>query len=500
MYRRLDTPRPAARGFTLVELLVVIAIIGILVAMLLPAVQSAREAARRIQCANNIKQIGLAMQTFETAQRTLPPGTMAKTRFSYTHDANSGGYEWPYFIHFILPQLEQVNYYEKVRGPKFDLQNPWHDPAAWTPIGVNNVDLAALRCPSDTRSTAMKKMVDASGNVTNASLPGSNYLGMFGGLNDGENYAGPTDRKKAAVFRYHQGTAMSDIRDGASNTVAVAEFLTGTDEIDVRGLFMTNRAGCQFLYATLGPNSTAPDNLLSWHKAFCPTDMSRHRPEINLPCTPGDTDQNYAARGAGIRAGCKPCFATAASISSTSQFRSTCGRVWSGSPTAACLASIERNTRFGPSAEHFFLTLVKNILSSQTMRQQDVRATPKNSVRNSLGDGSVIVYSNVCMIKIPARGGGCPTRSRTEHFHGGIMQSAFSGQRRIAWVAPEPRRMSQSGRAGTFSMDLGHWFSGNERRIAYALYAVSPASYLSGKMQRICDAGSKMSLADVPSG
>ncbi len=125
-------------------------------------------------------------------------------------------------------------------------------------------------------------------------LSSTNYLGIFNGLNDGENYYGTTPDKQA-VFQYNQSRRMNDILDGTSNTMGLAEYLTGLDFSDARGLFLTNRAGSQFLYVTLAPNSKAPDNGLSWHDSFCPTSMARHKPRMNLPCTPGDTDQNYAS-------------------------------------------------------------------------------------------------------------------------------------------------------------------------------------------------------------
>src|SRR5438445_12402709 len=88
------------RGFTLVELLVVIAIIGVLVALLLPAVQAARESARRSQCSNHLKQIGLAVQNFEDSNKVLVPARME----------NYGGVTW---VVFLLPFMEQGPFYQQ---------------------------------------------------------------------------------------------------------------------------------------------------------------------------------------------------------------------------------------------------------------------------------------------------------------------------------------------------------------------------------------------------
>src|SRR5690349_9479449 len=94
------------RAFTLVELLVVIAIIGILVAMLLPAVQSAREAARRMQCSNNLKQMGLALHNYNAANGVFPSGS----RSHYSDTSWTWGHAWGVAI---LPYTEQVNLYDK---------------------------------------------------------------------------------------------------------------------------------------------------------------------------------------------------------------------------------------------------------------------------------------------------------------------------------------------------------------------------------------------------
>jgi prepilin-type N-terminal cleavage/methylation domain-containing protein/prepilin-type processing-associated H-X9-DG protein len=275
------------RAFTLVELLVVITIIGILIALLLPAVQMAREAARKMQCSNNLRQIGLAMHNFENKNGAFPPGVMSPVRF--TNINYNQGYEWTYFLHFLLPDLDQQAYYDALGGPEFKL-NLYADTSVWST--VNNQGLSAFWCPSDAIGT------NCFVQWGQYRYPKTNYLGIFSGLNDGDGAYNSTSHPRQidptwrAVFGYHIGTKISEITDGTSNTMAVVEYLKGVDSTDFRGQFYTHRAGGHTMFMTLAPNSSTPDNIKD---IWCPTGGTPNEPSLNLPCIGGGDFDNFVS-------------------------------------------------------------------------------------------------------------------------------------------------------------------------------------------------------------
>src|SRR5262245_13000303 len=130
-------PMRGRGGFTLIELLVVIAIIAILIGLLLPAVQKVREAASRLRCKNNMKQIGLALHNYEAREGHFPPGY---TSNSATSDGSGPSWGW---AAYLLPDLEQDNLYRRI-----DFNRPMTDPIH---DSVRTANVPFLRCPSDTR-------------------------------------------------------------------------------------------------------------------------------------------------------------------------------------------------------------------------------------------------------------------------------------------------------------------------------------------------------------
>jgi len=201
------------RGFTLVELLVVIAIIGTLVGLLLPAVQNARESARRSHCSNNMKQIALGLQNYQDANKRLPP---ALVRMASPNDYV--GWTW---TAYTLPFMEYTDLYTKVQVGISNAINGTADPtAADTPIPT-------LMCPSckiGVRELSAKYRSDWGwGNIRGAK---TNYLGNGGPKSTWESSTvSDSTRQQASLgaLRMETGIMLKDITDGTSKTILIGE-------------------------------------------------------------------------------------------------------------------------------------------------------------------------------------------------------------------------------------------------------------------------------------
>ncbi len=205
------------RGFTLIELLVVIAVIAILIAMLLPAVQQAREAARRAQCQNNLKQIGLAMHNYHDTNQSFPQGWIGVT--SNQSDVNGiNGWGW---ASKLLYQMDQKPLYQQI-----DFKRGITDPAN---ASILTKVLPAFRCPSDP-SEDLWVLKDDMGNPV-ATLPTANYAGCFGSglLDDCETAPLGMSCIGDGVLMHNRAIKLRDITDGTSTTLMVGEHKTRVD-------------------------------------------------------------------------------------------------------------------------------------------------------------------------------------------------------------------------------------------------------------------------------
>jgi prepilin-type N-terminal cleavage/methylation domain-containing protein/prepilin-type processing-associated H-X9-DG protein len=207
-------------GFTLIELLVVIAIIAVLIALLLPAVQQAREAARRSQCINNLKQLGLALHTYHDSMNVFPPGWLGVQGGIPNMDGPSG-FAWG---SHILPYIDQGPLYNQIN---FNLS--CLDASNAT---ARQTVLAAFRCPTDPSSNTWQLPQEGNPAVIVATLPTANYVGSFG--NEGfedicENPPFPAAQCVSnGMFFHNSSTRMRDVVDGTSNTVFLGEHRTNS--------------------------------------------------------------------------------------------------------------------------------------------------------------------------------------------------------------------------------------------------------------------------------
>ena len=200
-----------ARGFTLIELLVVIAIISVLIALLLPAVQASREAARRVQCVNNLMQIGIALKSYENSFESLPSGVVNPT--GPIVEAPTG-YHFNWIVQ-LLPYLDARPVYRKFDF-NADLYAPQNNSARAVLLNV-------LLCPSSPRPTRMAQVGPARTIGGDPAL--TNYAGCY---NDVE---APIDAKNNGVFFLNSRIRYEDIEDGSSNTVFIGEKPTEETEL-----------------------------------------------------------------------------------------------------------------------------------------------------------------------------------------------------------------------------------------------------------------------------
>jgi prepilin-type N-terminal cleavage/methylation domain-containing protein/prepilin-type processing-associated H-X9-DG protein len=221
--------RPAA--FTLVELLVVIAIIGVLVALLLPAVQAAREAARRTQCANNMKQIGIGLHNYHDALLSFP----AAIQFAAGQDFRTSDELKPNWAVMMLPFFEQQPLYDA-----FDYTVNISDPKNRIQRGTR---IKNLICPTDANtSTPFKGNSSAEGD----NWARGNYAANGHAEFTGDEAVGWGSRK--GVMGVNQSTKMRDILDGLSSTLMVGEIRAGLSDIDRRGTWALGTAGASALF------------------------------------------------------------------------------------------------------------------------------------------------------------------------------------------------------------------------------------------------------------
>jgi prepilin-type N-terminal cleavage/methylation domain-containing protein/prepilin-type processing-associated H-X9-DG protein len=238
-----------SKGFTLIELLVVIAIIGILIALLLPAVQAARESARRAQCTNNLKQLGIALHNYTDARRKFPPSTMQATPATGGFQNGTLGEFYAFgSLALLMPYMEGNNLCN-VMDFRYAIYVPGGVGSSGFNIAPQNMLAAGTLVPMYLCPSDMYRSVSSDYGVTN--LGPVNYAACVG---TGSNFGSPFNTD--GPFFAQSSTSPADLLDGLSNTAAFSECLLGTGPENAAGPMPGKDMQSIFAY-TAGPVSDA---------------------------------------------------------------------------------------------------------------------------------------------------------------------------------------------------------------------------------------------------
>ena len=295
-------PSRARKGFTLIELLVVIAIIAILIGLLLPAVQKVREAAARMTCTNNLKQIALAAHNYEGTAGTLPPAVQIANTAGWSNDNVDVKYStaWlgPNWAVLLLPSMEQNNIYASVNVNAYmssgGTDNSW--------MGLRGNKIKAFLCPSDTNQDLMYDGTGsnscpngwARGNYAANSGPGTTYNNNTNGTsNDTRNING-ANRPAGSVMGANYGAAIARIEDGSSNTILFGEIRVGLSAADRRGSWALGQPGASILSGGGVGDCGGPNDGTSSKNLNCD----------DIRITANYDATSYGAQGMGSWSGC----------------------------------------------------------------------------------------------------------------------------------------------------------------------------------------------------